>query len=88
MRKLDHVRPSSVEVAWYVVMLWLFGSARRSSQIAWNVPCWSTAIHGKNWLFAASVWFGLTLTGTGFDQVDPLSRERLTSMSPLPRPRV
>ena len=48
IRKLCHVRPSLVEVAWNVVMLWLFGSVRRSSQIAWNFPCSSTAIYGKN----------------------------------------
>src|SRR5689334_24945746 len=86
MRRSFHVMPLSVEVAWNVVMSWFAGSGRRSSHIAWNVPCSSTATHGKNWLLRAGAPVASTLTGIDADHVNPWSYERLTLMSPLARP--
>src|SRR5438309_561691 len=82
------VAPSLLDHASNVPMSWFAGSCLRSSHIAVNLPCWSDAIHGKNWFPLAGLPAAFVLMGIAFDHVAPPSCERLTSMSPFPFPRM
>src|SRR5947199_8649052 len=83
IRWLAHVAPSSDERACHVSILTLFGSRRRSNQIAKKFPLASEAIAGKNWSFGAGSAVSVVLRKRASDHVSPPSCESWIEMSAL-----